>query len=443
MFTSLLSIPLLASLLTITTQSYQASAAPAHWNQTLEARQGVNTGFPYGSEKVRGVNLGGWLLLEPFITPSIFDPLDGSIVDEYTFGQNQGDRGAAEGRLRQHWDSWITRDDFYQIRAAGLNHVRLPIGYWAFVSADEAYPYITGSKEYLYRAISWARETGLKVIIDLHGAPGSQNGFDNSGQRGSANWGYNQGDVQRTKEIVEGISREFSDPQYYGVVTALAILNEPAGFTSSSYLATTRQFTIDAYYAARYPWASQGNNAKSGLLIIYSDAFQPSNYWNGVFNYPDATDVALDNHVYQVFSPAENQRSWGEHLTSACNSGGNLRASPNWPIVGEWSLAVYDCARWLNGRGIGARYDGSYPGSYYIGSCGEWNTGSGQGFSNDYKTFLRDYFDTQTQTWENNGQGWIYWSWKMENAAEWSYQAGLNGGWIPYNPTEHNGYKCS
>lgn len=101
------------------------------------------------------------------------------------------------------------------------DHVRLPIGYWAFVSADEAYPYITGSKEYLYRAISWARETGLKVIIDLHGAPGSQNGFDNSGQRGSANWGYNQGDVQRTKEIVEGISREFSDPQYYGVVTAL------------------------------------------------------------------------------------------------------------------------------------------------------------------------------------------------------------------------------
>ena len=61
----------------------------------------------------------------------------------------------------------------------------------------------------------------MKVIIDLHGAPGSQNGFDNSGQRGSANWGYNQGDVQRTKEIVEGISREFSDPQYYGVVTAL------------------------------------------------------------------------------------------------------------------------------------------------------------------------------------------------------------------------------
>lgn len=66
MFTSLLSIPLLASLLSITSQSHQVTAAPtsnSNWNQTLEARQGVNTGFPYGNEKVRGVNLGGWLLL--------------------------------------------------------------------------------------------------------------------------------------------------------------------------------------------------------------------------------------------------------------------------------------------------------------------------------------------------------------------------------------------
>jgi len=61
----------------------------------------------------------------------------------------------------------------------------------------------------------------------------------------------------------------------------------------------------------------------------------------------------------------------------------------------------------------------------------------------DYKRFLRDYYDTQTQTWENNGKGWIYWTWKTENAAEWSYQAGLAGGWIPYNPGEHLDYKCS
>jgi len=39
--------------------------------------------FAYGSEKVRGVNTGGWFVLEPWITPSIFE--GNGAVDEYTF----------------------------------------------------------------------------------------------------------------------------------------------------------------------------------------------------------------------------------------------------------------------------------------------------------------------------------------------------------------------
>jgi glucan 1,3-beta-glucosidase len=71
--------------------------------------------------------------------------------------------------------------------SAGLNHVRIPIGFWAYdVSGGE--PYIQGQAEYLDRAIGWARNHGLKVLIDVHGAPGSQNGYDNSGRRGDAQW---------------------------------------------------------------------------------------------------------------------------------------------------------------------------------------------------------------------------------------------------------------
>lgn len=44
------------------------------------------------------------------------------------------------------------------------DHVRLPIGFWAFdVSGGE--PYIQGAKDYLYRAINWARQYGIKVIV--------------------------------------------------------------------------------------------------------------------------------------------------------------------------------------------------------------------------------------------------------------------------------------
>lgn len=57
--------------------------------------------------------------------------------------------------------------------------------------------------------------------------------------------------------------------------------------------------------------------------------------------------------------------------------------------------------------------------------------------SRDYKNFLRRFWDVQTQSYEANGQGWVFWTWKTEEAAEWSYQTGLINGWIPYNPNEH------
>lgn len=67
--------------------------------------------------------------------------------------------------------------------------------------------------------------------------------------------------------------------------------------------------------------------------------------------------------------------------------------------------------RYLNGRGVGARYDGSFgQDSYYIGSC-NGKTGSGNNFSQTYKNYLRDMFQTSINTWEA-GSGWFFWTWK-------------------------------
>lgn len=65
-------------------------------------------------------------------------------------------------------------------------------------------------------------------------------------------------------------------------------------------------------------------------------------------------------------------------------------------MVGEWSLADTDCAQYLNGRGIGARYDGSYPGSPWVGDCQYKTGGDGSSFSNEFKGFLRQFWDVQT-----------------------------------------------
>lgn len=123
-----------------------------------------------------------------------------------------------------------------------------------------------------------------------------------------------------------------------------------------------------------------------------------------------------------------------QHISTACAKASSLSSFDLWLIVGEWVPAATDCAKYLNGRGVGSRYDGSYSGSTRVGSC-TGLTGKASTFSSSYKTFLRQYWEAQVITYEK-AQGWIQWTWKAEAADEWSYQAGLANGWIPQNPTD-------
>jgi len=57
--------------------------------------------------KLRGVNLGGWLVLERWITPSLYADVEAE--DEYTFCQMLGRKKASE-RLKNHRETWIVAD---------------------------------------------------------------------------------------------------------------------------------------------------------------------------------------------------------------------------------------------------------------------------------------------------------------------------------------------
>src|SRR5690606_27935819 len=127
---------------------------------------------------LRGVNLGGWLLLERWLTPSLFAGIEAE--DEDGFMRTPG---AAE-KLRRHRAEFLGEDDFAWIAAHGLDLVRIPVGHWVF--GDD--PLMLGCVEELDWAMDRAAEHGLLVLLDLHGAPGSQNGRDHSGLIGRRDW---------------------------------------------------------------------------------------------------------------------------------------------------------------------------------------------------------------------------------------------------------------
>ena len=141
--------------------------------------------------------------------------------------------------------------------------------------------------------------------------------------------------------------------------------------------------------------------------------------------------VIMDTHHYEIFSPGQVAMNPTEHVNAACAFGRDkLRNVDKWTIVGEWTGAQTDCAKWLNGLGKGARYDGTLPGSFRVGDCAGKYTGTVDGLSGDDKFNLRHYIEAQLDAFEQ-ASGWVFWTWKTESAPEWNMKDLLRAGLFP------------
>ncbi|KAL3461503.1 glycoside hydrolase superfamily [Aspergillus heterothallicus] len=379
----------------------------------LQSRQLASDG------PVRGVNLGGWLVLEPWITPSLFDEAGEGAVDEYTLTEILG-KDEAAARLSEHWSSFITEGDFAQIAQAGLTHVRIPVGYWA-AAPIEGEPYVDGQLEFLDQAVSWAAANNVKVIVDLHGAPGSQNGFDNSGRRGPIQW--QSGDnVDQTVRAFRVLAERYLHND--GVVTAIEALNEPhipGGINADG----LRQYYNDAL--------AEVQETNPGVILVLHDGFLQTESWNGFLT---GENVVMDTHHYEVFENGQVAMSIDEHVNSSCQFGSQHLAAVDKPvIVGEWTGALTDCAKYLNGRGVGVRYDGTLNSAAPVGACESRSEGSVAGLASEEIANTRRFIEAQLDAFELRN-GWVFWTWKTEGAPGWDMQDLLANGVFPQPLTD-------
>lgn len=169
-----------------------------------------------------------------------------------------------EKRQQKHWSTWITEKDFEDIAATGLNFVRIPIGYWS-VTPIEGDPYVQGAYPYLGKALDWADKNGLKVMIDLHGAPGSQNGYDNSGRKGDIHW--NEGDT--VDQTYKALNKIRDDHASHPALAVIELLNEPQGKVLG-------KGAVQSFYTQGY------NNLKShkDMGIAIQDAYEGIHGWD-------------------------------------------------------------------------------------------------------------------------------------------------------------------
>lgn len=83
-------------------------------------------------------------------------------------------------------------------------------------------------------------------------------------------------------------------------------------------------------------------------ITVFHDSFRltPENWLDFM---PGCPNYAVDSHIYQAWAD-DAEIVWFQN--TACNDGNKLRIMESLGIpiiVGEWSLAIDNCAMWLNG----------------------------------------------------------------------------------------------
>ncbi|KAH9945946.1 glycoside hydrolase [Epithele typhae] len=405
----------------------------------------LNETFKFGEDPIRGVNVGGWLVTEPFIVPALYEKyINGSTpaFDEFDLTTNMRADGSLSD-LENHYATFITEQDFAEIAAAGLNFVRIPIAYWA-IETRENEPFLAQTSwKYFLKAVQWARKYGLRINLDLHALPGSQNGWNHSGRLGNINVLYGPmgiNNAERSLDYIRIIAEFVSQPEYSDVIVMFGLTNEPFG-------PTIGKDAISRYYVQAYSNVRTASGNGNGPWIVMHDAFMGLPNWAGFL--PNADRVQLDIHQYLCFnSQSADDYTVRTAATIPCGTWGtgqNASMSAfGMTHVGEFSNAINDCGQWLNGINIGARFDGSFtpdPSFKAVGSCETYL---------DYTQWDQQWKDSM-KLWALQSmsalQNWFFWTWKIGNSTvtgrppspAWSYQLGLQEGWMPTDPRAAEG----
>lgn len=357
--------------------------------------------------KIKGVNLGNWLVLEKWMSPALFKGT--TAEDEYNL-PFQLPREVYEARIQVHRSEYVTERDFAIIKGIGLNAVRIPVPYFIF---GDRMPFL-GCIEELDHAVAWAEKYGLQVLIDLHTVPYSQNGFDNGGLSGVCRWSQMPEEVDYVLGVLEKLAERYVERD--GLL-GIEILNEPVTETIWTY------GKIQERYPAADPEMAKGSAANSLVFlrdfytkayrrirkhlpeekcVVIHDAFLLKS-WKDFMREDEFKNVILDTHMYLMNAEAMGcEQSVNGYLAFVKDNFAKDIAEMQeyFPtICGEWCLFnSYACG--IDTKGGQTVLNGAQTaGDEYLGE-------------NEKRLVYRELADAQLRAWEQ-GEGYFYWNYKL------------------------------
>ena len=183
--------------------------------------------------RLRGLNLGGWLIQEDWFCPTS-SGVNGKSGDWYTMQilEKRFGTAATYALYDSYQDNWLTEVDFKNIADMGYNCVRIPFWYRNFQTDDNGTWRLNKDGEIDLSRLEWAvemcRKYGIYAILDFHGAVGAQSVKDHTGKSDYYHFFDDTAEGKKcrqlTLELWKVVAKRFAgDP----AVAMLDLLNEP------------------------------------------------------------------------------------------------------------------------------------------------------------------------------------------------------------------------
>jgi aryl-phospho-beta-D-glucosidase BglC (GH1 family) len=291
---------------------------------------GVNIRNNFGQGDVvplRGVDVGGWLVMEGWMTP-----MDSSgLTDNYSVLQTLNSRFGVtvqESLIKTYQGTWITTNDLNNIKALGMDCVRMPF-WWGNVQRLDG-TWRTDAFEKMDWLVTNAWQRGIYTVVDFHGVPGGQSTSDSTGQANLNQYWSSAADQNQTMLIWSNVAAHFSGNP---AVAGYDLINEPYGAPGQ----TNIWYAYDSlYHAVRSAdpdhiifmegcWSGTGTNGQS--LNWQWDVLPPPAQFGW-------TNVAYSMHAYAGTSTPSGEQAETDKQVS------DFKSHQSWNIpcfIGEFN----------------------------------------------------------------------------------------------------------
>lgn len=291
------------------------------------------------AERVRGVNLSGWFILEPWVTPSLFAATGASNDREL-----QQTLGAAvyNERVRQHYETFVGEDDFRRMSAMGLNAVRIPVPWYAFGSQDEGETYIS-CIDYIDRALEWAVKYGMHVLLALATVPGCQCDTSGSGMspEAASEWHFTPTARAAALDVLGRLAERYG---VYDALMGVELLDAPPVSVRKGLFGMTPG--VPAHYLRNYyrdAYACVRKHMGEDKLVVFSASGHPS-AWKHFMRGDQYKRVVMDVQLYHFRDDTAQDITTPNGLSSAIERNRRMireARSAGFPVlVGGWSGAA-------------------------------------------------------------------------------------------------------